>query len=232
MELNKEESTGMKKKLYVVRHGQTLFNTKRRIQGWCDSPLTELGHEQAEATREYFENRGIHFDRAVCSTLGRTEETIRHLTDLPYERMDGLREFHYGDLEGESTDLACGPRDLNTYYLQFGGETPQQVAHRMDQALRTALEGPDVSTVLAVSHGSSSFRFASLVDPEKARACRKFANCLIYEFTYDDETGQFILDDIIDEHVKDLQGAEVLIRQMQKKQNRKKKESRKNHTGH
>ena len=28
----------MKKDLYLMRHGQTLFNVRRRIQGWCDSP--------------------------------------------------------------------------------------------------------------------------------------------------------------------------------------------------
>ena len=33
----------MKKDLYLMRHGQTLFNVRRKIQGWCDSPLTELG---------------------------------------------------------------------------------------------------------------------------------------------------------------------------------------------
>ena len=28
---------------YVVRHGQTLFNVLQKVQGWCDSPLTEQG---------------------------------------------------------------------------------------------------------------------------------------------------------------------------------------------
>ena len=31
----------MKKTLYLMRHGQTLFNVEHKIQGWCDSPLTE-----------------------------------------------------------------------------------------------------------------------------------------------------------------------------------------------
>ena len=30
-------------RFYLMRHGQTLFNTLNRIQGWCDSPLTEKG---------------------------------------------------------------------------------------------------------------------------------------------------------------------------------------------
>lgn len=28
---------------YIIRHGETVFNRKGRIQGWCDSPLTDLG---------------------------------------------------------------------------------------------------------------------------------------------------------------------------------------------
>jgi probable phosphoglycerate mutase len=35
--------------IYLLRHGQTEFNTERRIQGRCDSPLTEFGKEQAKA---------------------------------------------------------------------------------------------------------------------------------------------------------------------------------------
>ncbi|KTT85669.1 phosphoglycerate mutase, partial [Mammaliicoccus sciuri] len=37
----------MSKKLYLMRHGQTLFNEKKKIQGASDSPLTQLGIEQA-----------------------------------------------------------------------------------------------------------------------------------------------------------------------------------------
>ena len=37
-----------KTKLYIARHGKTMFNTIGRAQGWSDSPLTEAGE------------RGIH----------------------------------------------------------------------------------------------------------------------------------------------------------------------------
>ena len=30
-----------------MRHGETLFNTQGRVQGACDSPLTQLGIDQA-----------------------------------------------------------------------------------------------------------------------------------------------------------------------------------------
>jgi hypothetical protein len=38
--------------IYLLRHGQTEYNTERRIQGRCDSPLTELGRKQAAAMGE------------------------------------------------------------------------------------------------------------------------------------------------------------------------------------
>ncbi len=41
-------------KLYLMRHGETLFNTQKRVQGWCDSPLTENGIWQAEQAKQYF----------------------------------------------------------------------------------------------------------------------------------------------------------------------------------
>lgn len=46
-------------RLYLMRHGQTLFNTLNRIQGWCDSPLTEKGRDQARQVRAYFEKHGM-----------------------------------------------------------------------------------------------------------------------------------------------------------------------------
>lgn len=41
----------MNKDLYLVRHGQTIFNLKRIIQGWSDSPLTQLGCDPGGACR-------------------------------------------------------------------------------------------------------------------------------------------------------------------------------------
>ena len=55
-------------KLYLMRHGETLFNTQKRVQGWCDSPLTENGICQAEQAKQYFAKKGISFDAVYSST--------------------------------------------------------------------------------------------------------------------------------------------------------------------
>jgi probable phosphoglycerate mutase len=35
--------------IYLIRHGQTVFNAEGRLQGRLDSPLTDLGRDQARA---------------------------------------------------------------------------------------------------------------------------------------------------------------------------------------
>ena len=56
----------MKKTLYLMRHGQTLFNARKKIQGWCDAPLTELGIKQAKIAGKYFKNDVIVFKIFSC----------------------------------------------------------------------------------------------------------------------------------------------------------------------
>ncbi len=125
--------------LYLVRHGQTMFNEKRVIQGWCDAPLTELGRAQAQRIGRYFDRVGIRFDRACTSTLTRTQETIACITDMPYERLEGLREWGFGAFEGERVSL-MPPFPWGEFYVPFGGESQLQVRERVCRALEDAME--------------------------------------------------------------------------------------------
>lgn len=101
----------MNKDLYLVRHGQTIFNLKRIIQGWSDSPLTQLGCDQAARAGMFLRARGIEPDHAYTSTLHRTEQTIANLwPGLAYERLDGLREWFFGDFEAERVMLCPSAR--------------------------------------------------------------------------------------------------------------------------
>lgn len=91
----------MKKILYLMRHGETLFNVQGKIQGWCDSPLTTNGIKQAKAAAAYYEREGIRFDAACCSTAERASDTLELITSLPYARLKGIREVGFGTFEGE-----------------------------------------------------------------------------------------------------------------------------------
>ncbi len=196
----------MKKKLYLVRHGQTLFNRKGLIQGWCDSPLTPFGHLQAQATKEWLKENQIFPESFYCSPLNRTEETLKEITDQPYQKLDGIKEMYYGELEGEEISRAQRgmERDPMGFYVQFGGEHRRAVGQRMYKTISEIMKTDPAQTILMCTHGACSFQFARLVDDAKAKALRKFNNCTIYEFEYDDQEDQFTLLNVFNEHVKDL----------------------------
>lgn len=91
----------MPRHLYLVRHGKTMFNAKRIIQGWSDAPLTDEGVEQAVLVGQYCKHEGLSFDHAYASPLGRTRATIERIVDMPYATDDRLRELFFGAYEGE-----------------------------------------------------------------------------------------------------------------------------------
>ena len=128
----------MKKTFYLMRHGQTLFNLRRKIQGACDSPLTELGIKQAQGVGEYFKD--IDLDYAYSSTSERSSDTLVYIIgkDTPYTRLKGLKEMNFGTFEGESEDLNPKDREVfGTFFLSYGGESRAQVSERM---VRTCTE--------------------------------------------------------------------------------------------
>ncbi len=62
--------------LYLMRHGQTLFNQLHKIQGFCDSPLTDLGIDQALQAGKYFSEQQIQFTAGFASTQERASDTL------------------------------------------------------------------------------------------------------------------------------------------------------------
>ena len=103
-------------RVYMIRHGQTLFNVLRRKQGWCDSPLTEVGIGQARAAGAYLRERGITFDHVYSSTSERCCDTTELVVPgQPYERVKGLKEWYFGKFEGVSEDLGLRTFSCTSY---------------------------------------------------------------------------------------------------------------------
>ena len=50
--------------VYFTRHGQTVWNVENKICGATDSPLTDLGHEQAIELGKKILAEGIQIGRA------------------------------------------------------------------------------------------------------------------------------------------------------------------------
>lgn len=169
-----------------MRHGQTLFNLRRKIQGSCDSPLTDNGIKQAKEAAKYFEN--IELDHFYCSTAERCSDTLELIIgeQTPYTRLKGLKEMSFGTFEGESEDLS--PKDKSIFFLDFGGESRVQVRSRVVQTCIEIMEKEDHQNVLAVSHAGSCFQFLTQWQDPSEELEKGFPNCCIFKYEYENKT--------------------------------------------
>ncbi len=94
-------------RLYISRHGKTMFNTIGRVQGWCDTPLTKVGEEGIRELGLGLKDAGLDFKLAVSSDLGRTVQTMTIaqrelgiLGKIPYYQDKRIREWCFGSFEG------------------------------------------------------------------------------------------------------------------------------------
>lgn len=147
---------------YLVRHGETEFNTKKILQGHLDSPLTEKGIADAKLLGQKLKN--IRFDLVFSSDLLRAKRTAEIITSekkLAIESTKILRERSFGELEGKPYDA------LKAYYElidklksqkkvtlnKYSIEEDEIVVNRLITFLReTAITHPG-KKILVVTHG-------------------------------------------------------------------------------
>ena len=173
----------MIKTFYLMRHGQTRFNVQWRIQGVCDSPLTEERIEQAKAARRYFEQEGITFTRVYSSTQERACDTAELATGrVDYIRLKGIKEMDFGAYEAHHEDGS----DYRDFFVRYGGESTAQVYECMEQTIREVLEdSKEDETLLFVSHGGAIMRFYLHATKNPPIPKKRPANCAIFKITYD-----------------------------------------------
>lgn len=101
--------------IYLIRHGETDWNTIHRLQGHKDIPLNETGKQQAESLYHFLKEKAVTFDAILSSSLKRAYQTAEIALDRALDEitlLEGLRERNYGIYEGELwQDLA--KRDAN-----------------------------------------------------------------------------------------------------------------------
>ena len=198
------------KRLYLVRHGQSVFNLAKLVQGRCDSPLTELGRTQALAAGSWLADHDISPDAVGTSPLGRAFATTGLLMSVLTERglmgqgvlpqvTPGLIERDYGTYErGPQADVPANVWDPGDALVACGGEGNSALRARVLAALRALLAPADVTCALAVSHGSASKQFLAAVLLDEKDVPKALPNCAIMACDYDEASGEFFVRDIID----------------------------------
>lgn len=148
--------------LHLVRHGQSVWNQQRRLQGQSPGvPLTDLGREQArEAARRLLGlvRRGAPVWSSDLQRAAQTAEIIAGVLGGPIHYDRRLREQHYGILQGRLTaDLHPEPvpEGLDITEVRWGGgESVEQVYGRVRSFLRDLL-GTGQEEAVAVTHGDT-----------------------------------------------------------------------------
>ena len=183
-------------KLYFMRHGQTLFNLLRRKQGWCDSPLTELGVEQAKTVSAALRERGLTFDHAYSSTSERACDTLElAFPGQAYERVKGLKEWNFGKFEGASEDL--NPRlPYGDFFKQYDGEGEVEFRERMMATITELMKRPGHESVLCVSHGAAAAQVMRGVGVEPLEMKNRIGNCCVLELDFNPAASTFTLVDL------------------------------------
>ena len=96
-----------KTRLFIIRHGKTMFNTIGRAQGWSDTPLTAEGERGIQALGIGLRESGLEFARAYSSDSGHAIQTMGIVLDelglkdqIPYRFDKRIREWCFGSFDG------------------------------------------------------------------------------------------------------------------------------------
>ena len=158
---------GMKKTLYLMRHGQTFSNAGLKVSKEKEFMLTDLGVLQAKQVGVYFKSKNI--DHCYASTLQRTQDTLRYVMgkDVEFQSLAGLDEMQFGT-----------------------GESRKDVCERMKRVCTEIMEKEDHQVVLAVSHAGASYCFLrNWVEKKELKKHRQdgIQNTIIFKYEYENQ---------------------------------------------
>jgi broad specificity phosphatase PhoE len=186
-------------RVLLVRHGQSQGNAERRFGGHSPTPLSELGHRQAEATARALASERL--TALYASDLLRavqTAEPLARVTGLEITRTPALRERSVGLMEGLTFEEAAAAhpdeyaallrRDFE--HVLAGGESYRQLLDRAAAELDRAIERHRGGTIALFSHTGTICILAlhlmgALDAPHLKPVWLSSANCGVTRFSID-----------------------------------------------
>lgn len=175
--------------IYIIRHGQTILNRVKALQGRSDHPLNDDGIAEAKTAGQWFKEHGITFDRVWSSPMVRAVQTAVIVSGdtVPVQTDERLLEMEYGPYEGISLDAP--PPEIITFFSDFvhnpapkGMEQLPEVVKRagsfMEELKATAPEG----TILISTHAILMKGILEYLTPESNGSywSKYLGNCAVY----------------------------------------------------
>jgi len=153
--------------LILVRHGESEWNRAGRIQGQVNSPLTDLGINQAKATRDYLSgillNQQLEIYTSPLDRALQTAEIIAQGIDYPSRKIiieERLNDFNLGEISGtfgwdKVAEIFPEQAQLRLQdpmrFHPSGGESGTEFEARLRSLLEDLMD--DGTLKLMVSHG-------------------------------------------------------------------------------
>ena len=145
--------------LWLVRHGETVWNASRRWQGHSDVPLNEIG--RAQALRLQRPLAGLTFDAVWTSDLSRARETAEIALPGQGLQVDArLREMNFGRWEGR-TFAELSPDDQARLQMwvtdptAFGAPEGETWGDMMSRVSGWAADLPTAGRMAVFVHGGT-----------------------------------------------------------------------------
>lgn len=156
----------MEQMIYLLRHGETNYNTQGRYQGQLDSPLTERGREQVQQNARMLKSligdadewtilsspmgRAMQSTAILCETLGYDSNKVRQDTRLTEVAVGQWAGLTMAEIQQQWPALLTNTDAFNWYFRAPDGETYEAVVKRLTALLETI---QPLSKVIVVSHG-------------------------------------------------------------------------------
>jgi len=186
--------------LWLIRHGETDWNTEDRIVAATDLPLNATGIEQARHVGARLAELGTRFDTVYASDLARARVTAELAFPAATLRQDPrLRELDYGVFEGHRWDELDGSLAAAASHWRAdpytrrapGGESYDDVIARFE-AFRSEL--PPSGRCAVVSHGGTirCVVYAAMGRPPRGSWGLEIANTAISRLRYRERTVRIV----------------------------------------
>lgn len=169
------------KKIYLTRHGETEWNKAGRLQGWCDSKLTEKGERDATLLGQRMDLSQI--DAIYTSPLPRAKHTtnlIKQGKNIPVYEVDDLKEIFLGEWEGKTKEeiVVNDQKEFSNFWNAphlydhslHNAESLEAFKKRVQRVFKTIVEEPAHQSVLIVAHAvvlKAAISFVLSSPPEK-----------------------------------------------------------------
>lgn len=181
--------------LMVIRHGETAWNREKRMQGATDTPLSDVGREQARALGRRLAGRA--FAALYTSDLARAWDTARAIAELTGREAVAdprLQECRFGIFEGLTAEeiVARYPEEHARFasrdpdYAVPGGESAREFTGRCIGCLAEIAGRHPGREIVVVTHGlvlDSLYRAAHGLD-QGARRPVPLINASVNVFGY------------------------------------------------